>query len=233
MSEKTKGDTKWSFLFRAKGGGRYFKDAAGRIATCDDTGEGPVTPMFFVETSKPVLMCAASASVPVRSESGELFSVLESAAGGILVAERLGMAIKAGDRTFVLSEVITIKKYPTALLAGPEIGGENTVPHRVVLLRWPDGEFSVHTQRLEGSEWSLEAFSDGDYFKSFSRAEGKFRVRSGTFGGDNGLLKTVQGQLNEMPLCLLAQLYVQTQGSEHYMLEEAMSPTHDPKRKSL
>jgi hypothetical protein len=45
------------------------------------------------------------------------------------------------------------------IAAGPYVGGPGTEPHRVVLVRWLDGKFSVHSQRHDD-----KSLSDGSYF---------------------------------------------------------------------
>lgn len=62
---------------------------------------------------------------------------------------------------------------PTILVAGPAFGGEWTRPYRFVVLRWPGGGFSAHTQFLD-PEGGL---SDGDYCRGLNGAVGRWLAR--------------------------------------------------------
>jgi hypothetical protein len=62
---------------------------------------------------------------------------------------------------------------PTILAAGPPFGGELTRPYRFVVLRWPGGGYSAHTQFLDPEG----GFSDGEYCRTLNRAVSHWLAR--------------------------------------------------------
>lgn len=87
----------WSFLFAVPGGHRYFRRGDGRVAVLDD---GPSSPdadpdnILYVRTGDPVLFGRDAVSVAVEDDGGVRAQVLESPAGGLLVANLLEMEAK-------------------------------------------------------------------------------------------------------------------------------------------
>lgn len=64
---------------------------------------------------------------------------------------------------------------PTILASGPPFGGAATRPYRFVVLQWPGGGFSTHTQFLDPEG----GYSDGRYCRTLNRAVAHWLARTG------------------------------------------------------
>lgn len=225
----------WRLLFNL--GHSFFRDETGRIGVRDDSGDNPDNAedgTLYVDLNEPIKI-GSMATVAVTDRKGAKSAIIESAEGGLLLAERLCMSVNAGGRVFKLVEIIKVAPRPTVLLAGSDIGGENTELHRVVLLRWPDGEFSVHTQHWEG-KWSLHNFTGGDYCGgNLEKAWAAYRHRADHPKPNETMDQLLQQQLNTLTLCLLAQIVEHTgrDVSLIKLIKSAMSPQNDAKRRLL
>lgn len=98
--------TKWTLLFRLPGGHKYFKDAAGFIGVGDDNASDPDHTedrnTLFVVTEEPIIFGREFVGVQVVDLNRHTYTILESPANGIALANRLNMKIKAGDYTYTL-----------------------------------------------------------------------------------------------------------------------------------
>ena len=131
---------------------------------------------------------------------------------------------------------------PELVLYGPAASGAQTVTHRLVLLRWPDGQFSVHNQQLLANhQWSDEHLSDGDYFPfdRLTAAYHRFLKRHETRTGDlwepdEPVRMSLMTHLSALPVDVLGALLVMNGSADvDDMVRAALNPKFDPQRKEF
>lgn len=83
----------WSFMFKPKGGHRFFINEEGRVAVADNEGLRP-DEMLYLDQNVPV-KTGEYGIFAVVDDRGERSSILESAGNAIEVAEKLGMLVES------------------------------------------------------------------------------------------------------------------------------------------